>query len=232
MSEPVAGNVPVLQCVHVEKHFMLGGERVNVLTDISFSVAAQSSMAIMGASGCGKSTLLHIMGGLEQPSGGEVRINGQALQTLARTALPLVRNRYLGFVYQFHHLLGDLTALENVIMPLLIAGMARKEAKQAGMQWLEKVALAGHAQKKPGYLSGGERQRVAIARALVHAPKCVLADEPTANLDQANALMVLELLLNLCRDNGTSLVLATHDADIAASLQRTLRIVAGKLQAA
>jgi lipoprotein-releasing system ATP-binding protein len=222
----------VLQCQHVGKFFQLGGERVDVLSDIDFSVAASSSTAIMGASGCGKSTLLHILGGLELPSSGEVSVGGQTLNAQTRAALPDLRNRYLGFVYQFHHLLGDLTALENVIMPLLIGGMARKEAKLAGLQWLAKVDLAGHAHKKPGYLSGGERQRVAIARALVHAPKCVLADEPTANLDPANARMVLGLLLELCRENGSSLVLATHDAGIAAQLQRTVRIVAGRLQLA
>ncbi len=221
---------PVLEVRHVKKHFRLGGQDVNVLTDVSFAVPARSSVAIMGASGCGKSTLLQIMGGLELPSAGEVLIAGQALNTLARGGLPLLRNRYLGFVYQFHHLLGDLTALENVIMPLLIGDMPRKAASQIGMQWLEKVGLQNHANKKPAYLSGGERQRVAIARALVHAPQCVLADEPTANLDAANARMVLDLLLALCRDNGSALVLATHDAGIAAALQSTRRIQAGQLQ--
>lgn len=222
----------VLEVRHVKKFFQLGQQQVNVLTDISFAVPAQTSVAIMGASGCGKSTLLQIMGGLEQPSAGEVWIAGQALHTLPGSGLSLLRNRTLGFVYQFHHLLGDLTALENVIMPLLIAEIPKKAAGQIGMQWLEKVGLSSHANKKPAYLSGGERQRVAIARALVHAPKCVLADEPTANLDAANARMVLDLLLALCRDNGSALVLATHDADIAAALQSTRRIMAGQLQAA
>jgi lipoprotein-releasing system ATP-binding protein len=222
----------ILQCANVSKSFEMASGRIHVLNGVNLSVAAHSSVAIMGSSGGGKSTLLHILGGLEPASSGEVFIAGQCLQQLKRTELAQVRNQHLGFVYQFHHLLGDLSALENVIMPLLIAGMPKKQASAIGMDWLARVGLAKHAAKKPGYLSGGERQRIAIARALVHTPKCVLADEPTANLDRANAGVVLALLLELCRDSGCSLVLVTHDAQIASALQRTVRLVEGKLQGA
>ena len=219
----------VLQCIGLGKHFDMAGTRVDVLHSIDFRVHKNESVAIMGTSGCGKSTLLHLLGGLDQPSSGKVLIAGQNLQLQDGDTIAGIRNRYLGFVYQFHHLLPDLTALENVIMPLYIAGMSKKQAAVQGMAWLEKVSLAAHANKKPGYLSGGERQRVAIARALIHAPQCVLADEPTANLDAANAKMVLDLLLALCAQNGSSLVLVTHDADIAAALQRQVRLVDGRL---
>ncbi len=229
-AEATEATEAILQCRDVSKSFEMAGTRIHVLNGVDLSVAAHSSVAIMGASGGGKSTLLHILGGLDQASQGEVWIAGQSLQAMKRADIAAMRNRHLGFVYQFHHLLGDLSALENVIMPLLIGGMDKMSASKQGLAWLEKVGLTAHARKKPGYLSGGERQRVAIARALVASPKCVLADEPTANLDRANAAVVLELLLNLCRDSGCSLVLVTHDAQIAGALQRTVRLVDGKLQ--
>jgi lipoprotein-releasing system ATP-binding protein len=227
MSEQSAPTV--LQCKQVNKIFDNGGMSVDVLSNINLAIAPHTSTAIMGPSGCGKSTLLQIMGGLEPPSSGRVCIGGQDISTLDKRAIAQIRNQDLGFVYQFHHLLGDLSALENVIMPLLIGGMARNTAKQRGMAWLQRVGLVGQDQKKPAYLSGGERQRVAIARALVHAPKCVLADEPTANLDKRNAELVLSLLLKLCVEDGSSLVLVTHDCDIAQALQQTVEIMDGKL---
>ena len=230
MNNPtVVATEVIIECRNVSKSFDMAATKIHVLNGVNLTVAAHASVAIMGASGCGKSTLLHILGGLDQASQGEVWIAGQSLHSMKRAEMASMRNQHLGFVYQFHHLLGDLSALENVMLPLLIGGMAKKQASKLGLAWLEKVGLVAHATKKPGYLSGGERQRIAIARALVASPKCVLADEPTANLDRANAAVVLELLLNLCKDSGCSLVLVTHDAHIARALQHTVRLVDGRL---
>ena len=219
----------VLACSQLCKTFGEGGVALEILQNVDFSVATGERIAIVGASGSGKSTLLHLLGGLDEPSNGEVSIAGQSLCTLSPVQLGRLRNRNLGFVYQFHHLLQEFTALENVAMPLLVRGVRPVVASEQACAMLDRVGLLERTTHKPGELSGGERQRAAVARALVTRPACVVADEPTGNLDRNNAGQVLELMLELNRDFSTSLLVATHDPLIADRMDRVIRLEDGHL---
>jgi len=220
----------VLSARGVAKTYQEGDLRTEVLRDVNFELRRGSTLAIIGASGAGKSTLLHILGGLDTVSAGEVEVEGRALSKLSDRERGLVRNKSLGFVYQFHHLLPEFTALENVAMPLLIRGESIATAKQQAADLLGRVGLSKRVQHKPSELSGGERQRCAVARALVTRPACILGDEPTGNLDERNAAQVYELMLELNREIGTSFILVTHDHGLAARMDRTLELHDGALR--
>ena len=219
----------LLKARDLGKRFSEGRLSVEVLKEVNLAIPARQSVAITGASGSGKSTLLHLLGGLDLPSRGEVLINNQNISRLNEVERGALRNQYLGFVYQFHHLLPEFTALENVAMPLFIRRADKRQALAEAAALLDKVGLAERLAHKPGELSGGERQRAAIARALVTRPKCVLADEPTGNLDQKTADQVFDLILELNQDLGASLIMVTHNLELSRRVDRVMELKNGSL---
>ena len=229
-TEESASNL-TLSCRGLSKTFREGPQELNVLKGIDLDVLAGETVAIVGASGAGKSTLLHCLGGLDEPDSGSVEVQGQDLWALSNRRRGQLRNRTLGFIYQFHHLLPEFTALENVCMPLLIGGKRPIEAAETARPLLQQVGLGERLEHMPGELSGGERQRAAVARAMVAKPVCILGDEPTGNLDEKRAAQVFEEMLELNRATGTSLIIVTHDLRLAAKMDRRYELHGGSLRA-
>ncbi|MGB5309631.1 MAG: lipoprotein-releasing ABC transporter ATP-binding protein LolD [Arenicellales bacterium] len=221
---------PVLECIDLQRTFSEGPADVTVLKGINFSIAAGEQVAIIGSSGSGKSTLLHLLGGLDEPTAGIVNVGGIDINSLKQAERGQLRNRSLGFVYQFHHLLPEFTAQENVAMPLLIRRLESRQALQQAAEILGRVGLSHRLDHKPGELSGGERQRAALARAMVTKPLCILADEPTGNLDRKMAESVYSLMLELNQENDTAFVIVTHDQRLAESMNRICTLDDGVLK--
>ncbi|HDR1345797.1 lipoprotein-releasing ABC transporter ATP-binding protein LolD [Pasteurella multocida] len=220
----------LLHCQHITKYYQEGAQQTQVLKDVSFSMQAGELVAIVGSSGSGKSTLLHVLGGLDQPTSGEVFIQNQSLQKINANQLAQLRNQYLGFVYQFHHLMADFSALENVMMPMLIGKQNKSEAQDRAEKMLTAVGLSHRISHRPSALSGGERQRVAIARSLVNHPALVLADEPTGNLDRKTTESIFDLIKQLNHEQNIAFLLVTHDLALAEKLSRRLVMQDGVLR--
>ena len=219
----------IIQCQNISQIFKDGNTTIPVLDQIDFEIKHGENIAIMGASGAGKSTLLQLLGGLDKPTEGKVTIKGVDVSSINAKKLGLLRNQYLGFVYQFHHLLPEFSALENVMMPLLIAKHSKSNAKETALKLLDRVGLAKRVKHRPGQMSGGERQRAAIARAMVTNPACILADEPTGNLDETTATIVMDLMLNLTQDQKNGMIVVTHDKSLANKMNKTYELTGGKL---